>query len=99
MSPSNLTFDWDPRKDRWNLRDHKISFDTAKLVFDDPNHFTKFDRARDGEDRWHTIGSIGAVPVLIVHTFRKVNGEDVIRIISARKATKHEQSLYRKGTR
>ena len=96
---SNLIFDWDPLKDQLNLKDHKISFETARLVFDDQSQFTKFDRVKDGEDRWHTIGFVGQVPIIVVHTYRMVNGKEVIRIISARRADNHEKHLYRKGTR
>ena len=49
----------------------------------------------EGEERWQTLGSVGGVVVLLVaHTFRDEEGEEVIRIISARKATARERRIY-----
>jgi len=49
----------------------------------------------EGEERWQTLGMIGgAVVVLVAHTYREEAGEDVIRIISARKATSFERRAY-----
>ncbi len=96
---SHLDFEWDPQKNRRNLKDHKISFEIAKLAFDDPNHLTKFDRCKDGEERWHTLGYIGPVLIIVVHTYRMTSNKEIVRLISARKATAHEKNLYRTGTR
>ncbi len=95
----NHEFDWDPKKDTLNLKKHRISFDTAMLVFDDPNLLTKFNRHKDGEERWHTIGYIERVLLVVVHTYRMKGSKEISRIISARKASNHEKFLYRKGTR
>jgi uncharacterized DUF497 family protein len=55
------------------------------------------DRVVDGEERWQTMGSIaGAVIVLVAHTVEEKGGEEVIRIISARKATPQERKSYEK---
>jgi uncharacterized DUF497 family protein len=91
-----VEFVWDERKNRVNKRKHRVSFDTAVLVFDDPGHLTRQDREVDGELRWQTIGLVNGVHLLLVaHT---VNDEDEeIRIISARKATRSERSLYAQG--
>ncbi len=75
-----------------------MDFDTASLVFDDPNCATAFDRRVDGEDRWHTVGMVGNRLLVVVHTTREENhdGEDleIIRIISARAATPKERRAY-----
>jgi len=91
-----VEFTWDARKDRLNRRKHRISFDTASHVFDDPYHVTTQDREVDGEPRWQTIGMVGAHNVLLVaHTTDDEDG--AIRIISARKATRSERRVYAEG--
>ena len=88
---------WDPRKDRANKRDHGLSFATAALVFDDPMALSRLD-PDPTEERWQTIGLIGEVVVLVVHTWPGVQDENGIgRIISARKATSHERKAYEEG--
>ncbi len=93
---ASVQFAWDERKSRINRRKHRVSFDTAILVFDDPFHLTRQDREVDGEPRWPTIGLVNGVHLLLVaHTINDgdEDGEE-IRIISARKATRSERSLY-----
>lgn len=91
-----MEFTWDARKDRLNRRKHRISFDTALHVFDDPYHVTTQDREVDGEPRWQTIGMVGAHNVLLVaHTVDDETG--AVRIISARKATRTERRIYAEG--
>ena len=91
-----MEFTWDEHKNRVNQRKHGISFETAISVFDDPFHVSRQDREKDGEARWQTIGMIRGVQVLLVaHT---VEDEDnVIRILSARKATPPERRIYAQG--
>jgi uncharacterized DUF497 family protein len=76
-----------------------LSFETAVLVFDDPLHASKPDPHPDG-DRWHTIGLVGSVLLLVVHTWLEdtEGDEPVGRIISARKATAHERKAYEEGS-
>jgi uncharacterized DUF497 family protein len=90
-----LRFDWDSRKAAQNLRKHGISFEEAKTVFlderarliDDPDH-------SEEEDRFVLLGLSGALRLLLVcHCYRSESG--VIRIISARKATRAESKFYR----
>jgi len=71
------------------------------LVFEDPDHLSIQDREVEGELRWQTIGMVQGKQILLVaHTLsesvREVN-EEVIRIISARKATPQERSIYAQG--
>lgn len=90
-----MRFDWDLAKARANIKRHRISFDTAIQVFDDPFSFTIPDRIVDDEERLWTIGRIGSLlVVVVVHTICDEEGEDVFRIISARKATPEERYLY-----
>ena len=93
-----MDFEWDERKSRANLAKHGVRFDTATLVFDDPQHLSVQDRHTEGEERWQTIGMVGGVVVLLVaHTYRSHERGEVIRIISARKATAHERKHYEQG--
>jgi hypothetical protein len=88
-----LEFAWDERKNRGNQQKHGVSFETAIMVFDDPYHLTRQDREVEGEARWQTIGMVKGVHMLLVaHTVSE--DEEVIRILSARKATPSERSIY-----
>ena len=89
-----LRFEWDNRKAASNLRKHGVSFEEAKSVFfderarliDDPDH-------SEEEDRFVLLGLSGALRLLLVcHCYRS-EGE-VIRIISARRATRTEAKFY-----
>ena len=94
-----MKYEWDEQKDRLNRAKHGVGFDTACLVFDDPEHLSRLDRYISGEERWQTLGLVGGVVVLLLaHTYREHgSGEEVIRIISARKATAHERKRYEQG--
>ena len=90
-----MQFVWDEKKNRRNKRKHKVSFETASLVFDDPKALSIQDRSVDGEDRWQTLGMVCDLVVLLVaHTWHEENGEEIVRIISARKATPRERRVY-----
>ncbi|MER8980721.1 BrnT family toxin [Mesorhizobium sp. M0870] len=90
-----MQFEWDPEKTRRNLAKHGIAFDLARKVFDDPLHLIVPDRFEDGEQRWHAIGMIEAVAVLlVVHTYPGREDEERVRIVGARKATTHERKRY-----
>jgi len=95
-------FDWDPVKERANIRSHRISFRQAATVFRDPNQLSTSDEEHSGEeDRWVTIGldSTGVLRV-IIHKFEQLE-ENVclIRMISARRATNVEEKQYREANR
>jgi uncharacterized protein len=90
-----MRFEWDAVKSHRNLAKHRISFETASLVFEDPRMLVQEDRIVDDEERWQALGLIGsAVIVLVVHTHRQEGEEEVVRIISARKATAAERKAY-----
>jgi uncharacterized DUF497 family protein len=88
-----VEFAWDERKNRVNQQKHGVSFETAILVFDDPYHLTRQDREVEGEPRGHTIGMVKGVHVLLVAHTVDEDGE-VVRVLSARKATPSERSVY-----
>ena len=86
---------WDENKNVINKAKHGISFETAKLVFHDPWHISIQDRHENGEERWQTLGLInGFVMLLVAHSIYEENNVEIIRIISARKATKQERLCY-----
>ena len=93
-------FSWDDNKSIGNLAKHGVSFEAAKLVFDDPLRVSRQDRVENGEQRWQTIGLVAdCVLVLVAHTwFDEDDGSEHIRIISARRATKIERKVYEQGT-
>lgn len=91
-----IKFEWDENKNKINKRKHKISFDEAQTVFydddalviDDPEH-------SEDEERFVILGLSNKANLLMVcHCYR--SSDTVIRIISARKATKKESRYYRK---
>ena len=90
-----MRFEWNHDKDRLNRAKHKVSFETACLVFDDPYHLSIQDRHENGEERWITMGMVDEVLLLLVaHTVIESEHEEIIRIISARKATRSERQIY-----
>ena len=85
-----MTFEWDEDKNRQNKDKHKISFETAAHVFEDPYYVEMFDFEHSGyEDRYVAIGKVEEV-LFVAFTERKEN----VRLISARLATKKEKDLY-----
>jgi uncharacterized DUF497 family protein len=90
-----MMFEWDDVKARANLRKHGISFETASLAFEDSNLIVIKDRVVAGEQRWHAIGSArGEAILLVVHTVNDNDEDEIIRIIAARRATRHESRTY-----
>lgn len=90
-----MRFVWDEGKSRINLAKRKVSFETARLVFEDPFAISIQDRIVEGELRWQTLGLVGgAVLLLVAHTYEEEGGEEVIRIVSRRKATPRERRFY-----
>ena len=93
----DLKFEWDPEKNEINKMKHQISFEEAKTVFyddeakviDDPEH-------SEEEQRFIILGFSRRANLLVVcHCYR--SADSVIRIISARKATKNESKFYNGG--
>jgi uncharacterized DUF497 family protein len=97
-------FEWDPVKAIANLRKHGVSFEIAMRAFADPFALSEQDRIEGGESRWQTLGMVeGRVLLLVAHTFREEDedGEaiEIIRIISARAASRTERRRYEQETR
>ncbi len=84
-------FEWDEAKAAANLAKHGVSFERAKLVFDDVSAIVVNDDRRDyREDRLVTTGDAEGVILVVVHTER----EGRVRIISARRANRYERQTY-----
>lgn len=95
-------FIWDEDKNLSNQRKHGLSFEIAARVFLDPLHLSMKDRIENGEPRWQTVGQIdGLAVVLVAHTFieegQTEEPTEVIRIVSARPATRRERNRYENG--
>lgn len=90
-----MRFEWDEKKNRENYRKHGIRFEMAAEVFRDPFALTIADRTIEGEERLWTLGRVANLTILVViHTVIAETDDDLIRIISARKATPRERRLY-----
>jgi len=96
---TKLTFAWDERKSRENERKHGVSFEEAQSVFFDDDALEFFDPDHsDEEDRFLLLGRSSRLRVLLIcHCLRQ--SDQVIRIISARRATQKERSVYKEGRR
>lgn len=88
-----MQFEWDDEKEQKNIKKHGIDFETASRVFQDENRVEIYDEAHsEYEDRYITIGTINGIAyvLIVVYTER----DEAIRLISARKATAKERSMY-----
>jgi uncharacterized protein len=86
-----MAFTWDPRKAALNVRKHAVTFEEAATVFDDTYALVQPDV--NHRDRLLILGESSRARVLFV-VYIEVEADDVIRIISARKATTHERKAY-----
>lgn len=91
---SELRLEWDPRKATANRRKHGVSFPEAETVFSDEHALLLDDPEHSGaEDRFLLLGLSAALRLLVVvHCYRA--GDDVIRLISARRADATERRQY-----
>jgi uncharacterized protein len=90
-----MNFDWDENKAASNLFKHRVSFDEAKTVFDDPLYIDFYDPAHsDDEDRYLIVGESNQRRLLIVSYTERGN---LIRLISAREVTRTEREVYEEG--
>jgi uncharacterized DUF497 family protein len=91
-----MRFVWDQNKNLANIKKHKISFEEARTVFFDDNaRLIPDPEYSKSEERFIILGITNKLRLLVVvHTYKE--DDDVIRIISARKATKNETKYYYK---
>lgn len=98
-----MQFDWNMLKADANRRKHRVSFEEACTIFADRSILTMHDEGHSAhEDRWVSmaISSAGRV-LVVVHTWPELDqlGDELLRIISARRADKEEQRVYRERKR
>jgi uncharacterized protein len=86
-----VNLEWDEDKNQENIRNHGYDFADAWEIFEAPLLEALDTRAPYGEDRWTGIGLLGNRIVVVTFTPR---GSDTIRIISLRKALKHERKKF-----
>jgi hypothetical protein len=99
MAVTGLRFEWDEAKNLANQRKHGVSFEVASQVFLDPLCVSVKDRIESGEQRWRTYGEVdGWLLMMVAHTVKEEDEagkpREVIRIISARYATRKERQRY-----
>lgn len=85
-----MDFDWDENKRVINLRKHGVDFVDVPLIFDGDTVTVEDNRYNYGEQRFVTFGLLQGMVIAVVHT----ENDRLIRVISARKATKYEQQIY-----
>jgi len=92
-----LRFDWDERKNKSNRIKHGVWFEEAQSVFSDPHGRVFYDPEHsEHEDRFILLGvSSAARTLIVVHCYKE--NDSVVRIISARKATRKEMRFYEEG--
>lgn len=89
-------FEWDDHKAQTNFRDHNVTFEEAMLAFEDPDGIDEIESSMHyGEERWKLIGVAEGKVLVVIHTPR----ENRTRIISARKAERHEREDYHRQSR
>ncbi len=94
-----LRFEWSETKNRSNRKKQGIWFEEAQQVFDDPRAILYYDlvHSSSDEDRFILLGATTHGRILVVVHCDRGKGEEIIRIVSARKATPKEKRNYEKG--
>jgi uncharacterized DUF497 family protein len=85
-----VEYEWDATKAESNERKHGVSFEVATLVFEDDDRIDRVESESSEEERWVAIGLADGFEIYVVYTLRG----QVIRLISARKASRHEREEY-----
>ncbi len=93
-----MLIEWDENKNKINLKDHGIDFNEAQEIFKDPLQISKLDyRFSYFEERWISLGCTKKYKLIVVaNLFFNDDGEEIIRIISAREANNKEKEIYEK---
>ena len=88
-----MKFEWDRQKAKANIAKHGVSFERAKAVFADELAIIEPDNDAT-EERWRIMGLAEGVLIFVVYTEREIEGEQIIRLISARQPTRAERKRY-----
>ncbi len=95
-----MRFEWDRNKALLNIKAHGVSFHEVEEIFDDPFHVSVMDRRFDYlEERWITMGRTKSGNLIVTgHLYvMSDNGIELVRILTARKATPKERERYEKS--
>jgi hypothetical protein len=95
MKEIELEFEWDETKAKGNLEKHGVSFLTAAAIFSNERLERIDDREDNGELRWIALGRVGIEVYRVVFTWRS---ENLIRVVTAQKASKDEEEIYYRET-
>lgn len=95
MAGQDLEFEWDEAKAKLNLEKHGVSFLTAAAIFSHERLERIDDREDYGEVRWMALGRVNAEVYRVVYTWR---AENLVRIISAQRASQDEEEIYYRET-
>ena len=95
MKEIELEFEWDETKAKGNLEKHGVSFLTAAAIFSNERLELIDDREDYGELRWIALGRVGIEVYRVVFTWRS---ENLIRVVTAQKASKDEEEIYYRET-
>ena len=95
MDSEELEFEWDEAKARTNLKKHRVSFLTASAIFLNERLERIDDRKEYAELRWIALGRVESEVYRVVYTWRD---ENLVRLISAQKASKDEREIYYRET-
>ena len=90
-----IKFEWDPAKARSNLKKHGVSFEETQSVFYDDMAIQFYNETPANKERFIMLGMSSLSRVLVVVHCERGKSDEILRIISARKATKTEQSYYK----
>ena len=88
-----MKIEWDEKKRKLNIKKHGIDFADAVKIFEGATFTMKDDRFDYSENRYITLGMLKGIIIVIAHS----EEDELIRVISMRKATKNEQKIYFKG--
>lgn len=89
-----IQFERDEAKNRTNQAKHGVSFEIATRPWEDPHTWIHFGRFENGKDGFHTVGVVGGRALLtVIHTYRDDEGMEIVRIMRARRATRHDKKL------
>jgi hypothetical protein len=90
-------FIWDRTKAETNLRKHKFSFEEARTAFDDRKGQDEIESETFSEVRWKKVGKVGRTLVVVIYTEWEEGDDEIVRIISARLASRSERRHYEEG--
>lgn len=95
----DIRFEWSARKAETNRRKHGVSFESATLIFGDPDIYEFEEGNEHGEVRYRAIGAALGVLLFVAFATFEEDGEEIIRIISARKAEPKERRAYQRHSK